>query len=63
VHVVPTTSSPITSTDVLAMSEPVSPSTVVTRGSARRMCSQSKLVIAPIVSNSFALFAFYFLAP
>uniref|UniRef100_A0A2N9GJG1 Aminotransferase-like plant mobile domain-containing protein n=1 Tax=Fagus sylvatica TaxID=28930 RepID=A0A2N9GJG1_FAGSY len=34
--------------DVLAMSEPVSPSTVVTRGSARRMRSQSKLVIAPI---------------
>uniref|UniRef100_A0A2N9EWP7 Aminotransferase-like plant mobile domain-containing protein n=1 Tax=Fagus sylvatica TaxID=28930 RepID=A0A2N9EWP7_FAGSY len=48
VHVVPTTSSPITSTNVLAMSKPVSPSTVVTRGSARRMRSQSKLVIAPI---------------
>ena len=62
VHVAPTTSFPITSIDVLAMSKPVSPSIVVTRRSARRTRSQSKLVTAPVVSNSFASFAFHFLA-
>jgi hypothetical protein len=62
VHVAPTTSFPITSIDVLATSKPVSPSIVVTRGSARRMRSQSKLVTAPVVSNYFASFAFHFLA-
>uniref|UniRef100_A0A2N9H864 Aminotransferase-like plant mobile domain-containing protein n=1 Tax=Fagus sylvatica TaxID=28930 RepID=A0A2N9H864_FAGSY len=36
VHVAPATSFPITSIDVLATSKPVSPSIVVTRGSARR---------------------------
>uniref|UniRef100_A0A2N9EW30 Aminotransferase-like plant mobile domain-containing protein n=1 Tax=Fagus sylvatica TaxID=28930 RepID=A0A2N9EW30_FAGSY len=48
VHVAPATPFPITSIDVLATSEPVSPSTIVTRGSARRTHSQSKLVIAPV---------------
>jgi hypothetical protein len=60
--VAPTTHFPITFIDVLATSEPVSPSTIVTRGSARRTHSQSKLVTAPVVSNSSASFAFYFLA-
>uniref|UniRef100_A0A2N9FUN5 Aminotransferase-like plant mobile domain-containing protein n=1 Tax=Fagus sylvatica TaxID=28930 RepID=A0A2N9FUN5_FAGSY len=48
VHVAPTTHFPITFIDVLATSEPVSPSTIVTRGSARRTHSQSKLVTAPV---------------
>uniref|UniRef100_A0A2N9J8I3 Aminotransferase-like plant mobile domain-containing protein n=1 Tax=Fagus sylvatica TaxID=28930 RepID=A0A2N9J8I3_FAGSY len=48
VHVAPATSFPITSIDVLATSKPVSPSIVVTRGSARRTRSQSKLVTAPV---------------
>jgi hypothetical protein len=63
VHVTLATSFPITSIDVLVMFEPVSPSTVVTRGSARRTRSQSKLVTTPIVSNSFTSFAFHFLTP
>ncbi|GMY26590.1 hypothetical protein FCV25MIE_21832 [Fagus crenata] len=48
VHAAPATSFPITSTDVLATSEPVSHFTVVTRGSARRTRSQSKLVTVPV---------------
>ena len=60
-HVVPATSFPITFIDVFVTSEPISPSIVVTRGSARRTRSQSKLVTAPIVSNSFATFSFHFL--
>jgi hypothetical protein len=60
VHMAPATPFPITSIDVLATSEPVSPSTIVTKGSARRTHSQSKLIIAPVVSNSSASFAFYF---
>ena len=59
----PATSFPITSIVVLAMFKPVSPSTVVTKGSARRTRSQSKLVVTLVVSNSFASFAFYFLVP
>ena len=58
----PTTSFPITSIDVLATSKLVSLSTVGTRGSARRTRSQSKLVVTLVVSNSFASFAFHFLA-
>jgi hypothetical protein len=63
VHVALATFFPITSIDVLATSDPVSLSIVVTRGSARRTHSQSKLVTAPVVSNSFASFSFHFLAP
>ena len=63
VHDAPATSFPITSINVLATSKPVSFSIVVTRGSAKRTRSQSKLVTMPIVSNFFASFAFHFLAP
>ncbi len=61
-HVDPATSFPITSIDVLATSKSVSPSIVVTIRSARRTRNQSKLVTVPVVSNSFASFAFHFLA-
>ncbi|GMY23528.1 hypothetical protein FCV25MIE_18769 [Fagus crenata] len=45
VHEAPITSLLITSIDVLAMSKPISPFAVVTRGSARRTCNQTRLVI------------------
>ncbi len=56
----PATSFPITSINVLATSEPVSHFIVVTRGSAKRTRSQSKLVTVPVVSNSLLLLPFIY---